>query len=291
MNEALFVGGQNRHIPIGYDSEWAGAGMRQQPIRDRLLPSLTLELFLVLIVVLHRLRPSLLGLCSRLLSDQRHLLFYEIVERSEVRGNHDNSAKRAGLTRNIVIKSDHMFDSNIDQSCLSHLSTSHLSTSHLSVSSVWLTCLTHLSVSLVYLSPVCLTCLSLLSVSPVYLSPTCLSHLSVSSVCRTCLPLTCLSLLSVSPVYLSPVYLSPVCLTCLPLTYLSSCNSLVAIDSKVERAMDLVKTHLMVTVREEVELLREAITELQKKNKELERENHNLRTHNYRHTETQLHTL
>ncbi|XP_062240223.1 uncharacterized protein LOC133950066 [Platichthys flesus] len=61
----------------------------------------------------------------------------------------------------------------------------------------------------------------------------------------------------------------------------SSCNSLVAIDSKVERAMDLVKTHLMVTVREEAELLREAITELQKKNKELERENHNLRTHNY----------
>uniref|UniRef100_A0A672GFL6 TSC22 domain family protein 3 n=1 Tax=Salarias fasciatus TaxID=181472 RepID=A0A672GFL6_SALFA len=61
-----------------------------------------------------------------------------------------------------------------------------------------------------------------------------------------------------------------------------SCNSLLSIDTKVEQAMDLVKNHLMLAVREEVELLRERIRELQEKNQELERENHILRalTHN-----------
>ncbi|XP_076581467.1 TSC22 domain family protein 4 isoform X2 [Chaetodon auriga] len=58
----------------------------------------------------------------------------------------------------------------------------------------------------------------------------------------------------------------------------SSSNSLMAIDSKIEQAMDLVKSHLMLAVREEVELLKEQIRELQEKNQQLERENHILRT-------------
>uniref|UniRef100_A0A3B4Z2D6 TSC22 domain family protein 3 n=1 Tax=Stegastes partitus TaxID=144197 RepID=A0A3B4Z2D6_9TELE len=62
----------------------------------------------------------------------------------------------------------------------------------------------------------------------------------------------------------------------------SSSSSLVAIDNKIEQAMDLVKSHLMLAVREEVELLREQIRDLQDKNQQLERENHILRalTHN-----------
>uniref|UniRef100_A0AAZ1XUB3 cGMP-dependent protein kinase N-terminal coiled-coil domain-containing protein n=1 Tax=Oreochromis aureus TaxID=47969 RepID=A0AAZ1XUB3_OREAU len=40
---------------------------------------------------------------------------------------------------------------------------------------------------------------------------------------------------------------------------------------------DLVKSHLMLAVREEVELLREQIRELQERNRQLERENHTLR--------------
>ncbi|XP_069033436.1 TSC22 domain family protein 4-like isoform X1 [Embiotoca jacksoni] len=65
----------------------------------------------------------------------------------------------------------------------------------------------------------------------------------------------------------------------------SSSNSLIAIDNKIEQAMDLVKSHLMLAVREEVELLREQIKDLQEKNQQLERENHILHTltHN-RHT-------
>ncbi|XP_039996162.1 TSC22 domain family protein 4 [Xiphias gladius] len=58
----------------------------------------------------------------------------------------------------------------------------------------------------------------------------------------------------------------------------TSSNSLIAIDNKIEQAMDLVKSHLMQAVREEVELLREQIRELQEKNQQLERENHILRT-------------
>ncbi|XP_035463857.1 TSC22 domain family protein 4 [Scophthalmus maximus] len=62
-------------------------------------------------------------------------------------------------------------------------------------------------------------------------------------------------------------------------------NSLVAIDNRIQQAMDLVKSHLMLAVREEVELLREQIRGLQEKNEQLERENLILRTltHN-RHT-------
>ncbi|KAM4536636.1 TSC22 domain family protein 4 [Odontesthes bonariensis] len=61
-----------------------------------------------------------------------------------------------------------------------------------------------------------------------------------------------------------------------------SSNSLLAIDSKIEQAMDLVKSHLMLAVREEVVLLREQIRELQERNQQLEKENHVLRglTHN-----------
>ncbi|XP_035772262.1 TSC22 domain family protein 4 [Neolamprologus brichardi] len=44
-----------------------------------------------------------------------------------------------------------------------------------------------------------------------------------------------------------------------------------------KRLSDLVKSHLMLAVREEVELLREQIRELQERNRQLERENHTLR--------------
>ncbi|XP_044161591.1 TSC22 domain family protein 3-like [Bufo gargarizans] len=49
--------------------------------------------------------------------------------------------------------------------------------------------------------------------------------------------------------------------------------SVVAIDSKIEQAMDLVKNHLMYAVREEVEVLKEQIKELVEKNSQLEKEN------------------
>ncbi|XP_051989501.1 TSC22 domain family protein 2-like isoform X2 [Xyrauchen texanus] len=49
--------------------------------------------------------------------------------------------------------------------------------------------------------------------------------------------------------------------------------SVVAIDNKIEQAMDLVKSHLMYAVREEVEVLKEQIKELFERNSELEREN------------------
>nr|XP_060612145.1 TSC22 domain family protein 3 isoform X2 [Anolis sagrei ordinatus] len=53
--------------------------------------------------------------------------------------------------------------------------------------------------------------------------------------------------------------------------------SVVAIDNKIEQAMDLVKNHLMFAVREEVEVLKEQIKELAEKNSQLERENSLLR--------------
>ncbi|KAI1898777.1 hypothetical protein AGOR_G00075860 [Albula goreensis] len=56
-----------------------------------------------------------------------------------------------------------------------------------------------------------------------------------------------------------------------------SSNSMIAIDNKIEQAMDLVKTHLMMAVREEVEVLREQIKELAERNAQLERENYILR--------------
>ncbi|XP_065131799.1 uncharacterized protein [Paramisgurnus dabryanus] len=54
-------------------------------------------------------------------------------------------------------------------------------------------------------------------------------------------------------------------------------SSMVAIDNKIEQAMDLVKSHLMLAVREEVEILREQIKELSERNAQLERENYILR--------------
>ncbi|VDN07264.1 unnamed protein product, partial [Thelazia callipaeda] len=53
----------------------------------------------------------------------------------------------------------------------------------------------------------------------------------------------------------------------------------VAIDSKIEQAMDLVKTHLMFAVREEVEALRARIMELESTIIRLETENTILREH------------
>ncbi|GCC36570.1 TSC22 domain family protein 3-like [Chiloscyllium punctatum] len=48
---------------------------------------------------------------------------------------------------------------------------------------------------------------------------------------------------------------------------------LVAIDTRIEQAMDLVKTHLMFAVQEEVRMLKEQIKELVEKNSNLELEN------------------
>uniref|UniRef100_A0A8C9K3H3 TSC22 domain family protein 1 n=1 Tax=Panthera tigris altaica TaxID=74533 RepID=A0A8C9K3H3_PANTA len=58
---------------------------------------------------------------------------------------------------------------------------------------------------------------------------------------------------------------------------ISSGASVVAIDNKIEQAMDLVKSHLMYVVREEVETLKEQIKELIEKNS-LEQENNLLKT-------------
>ncbi|XP_076023920.1 TSC22 domain family protein 1-like [Genypterus blacodes] len=54
--------------------------------------------------------------------------------------------------------------------------------------------------------------------------------------------------------------------------------SVVAIDNKIEQAMDLVKSHLMYAVREEVEVLKEQIKELIERNSQLEQENTLLKT-------------
>lgn len=51
-----------------------------------------------------------------------------------------------------------------------------------------------------------------------------------------------------------------------------------AIDNKIEQAMDLVKSHLMYTVREEVEILKEKIAELMERIQQLESENAFLRS-------------
>nr|XP_046222789.1 TSC22 domain family protein 1-like isoform X2 [Oncorhynchus gorbuscha] len=58
----------------------------------------------------------------------------------------------------------------------------------------------------------------------------------------------------------------------------SSGASVVAIDNKIEQAMDLVKSHLMYAVREEVEVLKEQIKELIERNSQLEQENSLLKT-------------
>ncbi|VDM73143.1 unnamed protein product, partial [Strongylus vulgaris] len=53
--------------------------------------------------------------------------------------------------------------------------------------------------------------------------------------------------------------------------------NVVAIDNKIEQAMDLVKTHLTFAVREEVEVLRQTIAELEQRVASLESENQLLR--------------
>uniref|UniRef100_A0A8C0AEL1 TSC22 domain family member 4 n=1 Tax=Bos mutus grunniens TaxID=30521 RepID=A0A8C0AEL1_BOSMU len=57
----------------------------------------------------------------------------------------------------------------------------------------------------------------------------------------------------------------------------SGSGSLVGIDNKIEQAMDLVKSHLMFAVREEVEVLKEQIRDLAERNAALEQENGLLR--------------
>lgn len=56
-------------------------------------------------------------------------------------------------------------------------------------------------------------------------------------------------------------------------------TSAVAIDNKIEQAMDLVKSHLMFAVREEVEVLKEKIAELMDRINQLEAENSILKSH------------
>ncbi|TNN54359.1 TSC22 domain family protein 2 [Liparis tanakae] len=53
----------------------------------------------------------------------------------------------------------------------------------------------------------------------------------------------------------------------------ASGTNVAAIDNKIEQAMDLVKSHLMYAVREEVEVLKEQIKELYERNSMLEKEN------------------
>ncbi|XP_047739516.1 TSC22 domain family protein 1 isoform X4 [Hyalella azteca] len=58
---------------------------------------------------------------------------------------------------------------------------------------------------------------------------------------------------------------------------LASTASTVAIDNKIEQAMDLVKSHLMFAVREEVDVLKERIVELMERINHLEYENNILK--------------
>ncbi|XP_040600398.1 TSC22 domain family protein 3 isoform X1 [Mesocricetus auratus] len=93
---------------------------------------------------------------------------------------------------------------------------------------------------------------------------------------------------SLEPVLRDPCYLinEGVCNRNIDQTMLSillffhsaSGASVVALDNKIEQAMDLVKNHLMYAVREEVEILKEQIRELVEKNSQLERENTLLKT-------------
>ncbi|XP_042331885.1 TSC22 domain family protein 4 [Sceloporus undulatus] len=70
-------------------------------------------------------------------------------------------------------------------------------------------------------------------------------------------------------------------------------SSMIAIDNKIEQAMDLVKSHLMFAVREEVEVLRDQIKELSERNAMLEQENALLRSlansEQLAHFQAQLH--
>ncbi|KAL0123413.1 hypothetical protein PUN28_005740 [Cardiocondyla obscurior] len=65
-------------------------------------------------------------------------------------------------------------------------------------------------------------------------------------------------------------------------------TSAVAIDNKIEQAMDLVKSHLMFAVREEVEVLKEKIAELMDRINQLEAENSILKAHATSDTLAQL---
>ncbi|KAI5609794.1 TSC22 domain family protein 1 isoform 2 [Silurus asotus] len=57
-----------------------------------------------------------------------------------------------------------------------------------------------------------------------------------------------------------------------------SCSSSIDIDSRIARAMDLVKTHMLSAVREEVESLKETIKNLTERNLKLERDNYLLKS-------------
>lgn len=68
----------------------------------------------------------------------------------------------------------------------------------------------------------------------------------------------------------------------------ASGTSAVAIDNKIEQAMDLVKSHLMFAVREEVEVLKEKIAELMDRINQLELENTILKANATQETLAQL---
>ncbi|XP_062545500.1 protein bunched, class 2/F/G isoform [Armigeres subalbatus] len=70
----------------------------------------------------------------------------------------------------------------------------------------------------------------------------------------------------------------------------ASGTSAVAIDNKIEQAMDLVKSHLMFAVREEVEVLKEKISELMDRINQLEYENNILKQNASQETLSQLTT-
>ncbi|CAH0753005.1 unnamed protein product [Bemisia tabaci] len=70
----------------------------------------------------------------------------------------------------------------------------------------------------------------------------------------------------------------------------ASGTSAVAIDNKIEQAMDLVKSHLMFAVREEVEVLKEKISELMERINQLEAENTLLKQNASQETLAQLPT-
>ncbi|XP_063701778.1 protein bunched, class 2/F/G isoform [Culicoides brevitarsis] len=70
----------------------------------------------------------------------------------------------------------------------------------------------------------------------------------------------------------------------------ASGTSAVAIDNKIEQAMDLVKSHLMFAVREEVEVLKEKIAELMDRINQLEVENTILKANATQETLSQIQT-
>ncbi|CAD5116095.1 DgyrCDS5022 [Dimorphilus gyrociliatus] len=61
------------------------------------------------------------------------------------------------------------------------------------------------------------------------------------------------------------------------LLQLLASNSTTAIQNKVEQAMDMVKLHLMFTVKEEVQILQGQLQQLSDKHKKLQLENQRLR--------------